>query len=119
MEIGSWRPITIGSMILRLFTSVVNKRAQQACPIHPRQRGFRPGCAENIEVLQGLIRHCKEERSQLAVVFVDFAQAFDTVSHEHILSALGRMNVDPHMVEVIQQIYTDSTTFVEVGGENP
>lgn len=118
MEVGSWRPITIGSMVLRLFTRVVNKRMQETCPIHPRQRGFRPspGCAENIKVLQGLIRHCKEERSQLTVVFVDFAQAFDTVSHEHILSALGQMNVDTHVIGLIQQIYKDSTTHVEVKG---
>uniref|UniRef100_A0A673FSA3 ribonuclease H n=1 Tax=Sinocyclocheilus rhinocerous TaxID=307959 RepID=A0A673FSA3_9TELE len=118
MEVGNWRPITIGSMILRLFTRVITKRLADACPLHPRQRGFRPspGCAENLEVLQGLIRHCKEESSPLAVVFVDFAQAFDTVSHEHILSALGQIKVDPHVVGLIQQTYADSCTSVEVGG---
>lgn len=67
-------------------------------------------------MLQGLIRHRKQERSQLVVVFVDFAQAFDTVSHEHILSALGQIKVDSHVVGLIQQIYTDSVTHVEVGG---
>ncbi|KAL0149387.1 hypothetical protein M9458_055308 [Cirrhinus mrigala] len=118
MDIGNWRPITIGSMVLRLFTRVVARRLTEACPLHPRQRGFRPspGCAENLEVLQGLIRHSKEERSQLAVVFVDFAQAFDTVSHEHILSALGKIKVDPHVVGLIQAAYTNSCTSVEVGG---
>ncbi|CAM4574511.1 unnamed protein product [Leuciscus chuanchicus] len=97
MEVGNWSPITIGSMILRLFTRVVNKQMQETCPIHLRQRGFRPSprCAENIE-------------------------AFDTVSHEHILSALRQMNVDPHMIGLIQQIYTDSATHVEVrGGTTP
>lgn len=120
MEIGNWRPITIGSMILRLFTRVVAKRLADACPLHPRQRGFRPtpGCPENLEVLQGLIRHCKEESSPLAVVFVDFARAFDTVSHEHILSALGQINVDPHVVGLVQQTYTNSCTSVEVGGQH-
>ncbi|CAM4574764.1 unnamed protein product [Leuciscus chuanchicus] len=120
MEIGNWRPITIGSMLLRLFTRVITKRMTEACPIHPKQRGFRPtpGGAENIEVLRGLIRHCKEERSPLTVAFIDFAQAFDSVSHEHILSALGQINVDPHVVGLIQQIYTNSSTSVEVGGRN-
>ncbi len=61
-------------------------------------------------MLQGLIQHCKEECSLLAVVFVDIAQAFDTVSHEHILSALGQINVDPHMVG------HNSCTSVKIGG---
>ncbi|MGL4478402.1 MAG: reverse transcriptase domain-containing protein [Aeromonas veronii] len=75
------------------------------CPIHPRQRGFRPtpGCAENVEVLRGLIRHCKEERSPLAVAFIDFAQAFDSVSHEHILLALRQIKVEPHMVDLVHR----------------
>nr|BAC82594.1 reverse transcriptase [Danio rerio] len=117
MEIGNWRPITIGSMVLRLFTRVINTRLTEACPLHPRQRGFRrsPGCSENLEVLECLLRHSKEKRSQLAVVFVDFAQAFDTVSHEHMLSVLEQMNVDPHMVNLIREIYTNSCTSVELG----
>ncbi|KAG1935764.1 hypothetical protein F2P79_019048 [Pimephales promelas] len=61
----------------------------------------------NIEVQRGLIRHCKEERNPLAVVFIDFAQAFDSVSHEHILSALGK-----------SKSYTTVLTCVEVGGRN-
>ncbi|XP_056598291.1 LOW QUALITY PROTEIN: uncharacterized protein LOC130416951 [Triplophysa dalaica] len=109
-EIGNWRPITIGSMILRVFTRILSKRLAPACPLHPSQRGFRPtpGCSENIEVLRGLIRHCKTEcSSPLAVVSIDFAQAFDSVSHEHLLAALGMVKVDLHMVEMIQQLYTN------------
>ncbi|CAM4574884.1 unnamed protein product [Leuciscus chuanchicus] len=44
--------------------------------------------------------------------------AFDSFSHEHILSALGQINVDPHVVGLIQQIYTNSSTSVEIGGRN-
>ncbi len=42
--------------------------------------------------------------------FVDFAQAFDTVSHEHILSSLGQINVDPHVVGLVQETYTNGHT---------
>lgn len=118
MEIGNWRPITIGSMILRVFTRVLTKRMSNACPLHPSQWGFRPapGCSENIEILRGLIRHCKTEHSSpLAVVSIDFAQAFDSISHGHLLVALGAIKVDPHVVELIQQLYTDGVTSVEIG----
>lgn len=67
-------------------------------------------------MLRGLIRHCKEEHSPLAVAFIDFAQPFNSVSHEHILSALTQIKVESHVVGLISQIYEDSTTCVEIGG---
>lgn len=116
-EIGNWRPITIGSTVLRLFSRVLTKRLVDTCPLHPRQRGFRtsPGCSENLEVLRSLFEHCKGERSQFAVVFVDFARAFDSVSHEHFLCVLRGMQVDPHVVELIRGSYQDCVTRVEIG----
>ncbi|MGL5567138.1 MAG: RNA-directed DNA polymerase, partial [Plesiomonas sp.] len=113
-EIGSWRPITIGSMVLRLFSRIVTKRMVQACPLHLRQRGFRtaPGCSENIEVLRGLMERPKEQYSTLAVEFVDFAKA---VSHEHFLTVLREIKVDPHVVELVRNFYQNCVTRVEVG----
>uniref|UniRef100_A0A3B1JJF5 ribonuclease H n=1 Tax=Astyanax mexicanus TaxID=7994 RepID=A0A3B1JJF5_ASTMX len=117
-EVGNWRPITIGSLILRLFSKIMAERLARACPINPRQRGFisAPGCAENLKVLQGLIGHCKKERSQLAVVFVDFARAFDSISHEHILSALGQRQLDQHVIKLIQSAYVDCVTRIIMDG---
>lgn len=119
LDIGNWRPITIGSMILRLFSRIMTMRLARACPLNPRQRGFipSPGCSENLKVLQDLIRHCKKERNPLAVVFVDFAKAFDSVSHEHILCALKQRNVDSHVVGIIQNSYEDCVTSVNVDGQ--
>ncbi|MGL4355451.1 MAG: RNA-directed DNA polymerase [Aeromonas popoffii] len=121
MDIGNWRPITIGSMIVRVFTRILSKRLTLASPLHPSQRGFRPtpGCSENIEVLRGLIRHCKSECcSPLAVVSIDFAQAFDSISHEHLVAALKGIGVDPHMVKMVQQLYMNNVTRVKIGGGN-
>lgn len=70
---------------------------------------------ENVEVLRALIHHCKEH-SPLAVAFIDFAQAFNSVSREHVLSALTQIKVHPHVVGLVRQIYKDMTTSDEVGG---
>ncbi|NXJ44488.1 POLR protein, partial [Ciconia maguari] len=61
---------------------ILTARLTKACPINPRQRGFikSPGCAENLKLLQLLIRSAKKEHRPLGVVFVDLAKAFDTVS---------------------------------------
>jgi len=87
-DINNWRPITIGSVVLRLFLRILTGRLTVSCPIHPRQRGFiaSPGCSENT-LLAGVMKMSKTKKRSLAVVFVDFAKAFDTVSHEHLLGA--------------------------------
>lgn len=56
-DINNWHPITIGSIILRLFSRIITIRLTKVCPINPRQRGFiKPaGCAENLKLLQLLI----------------------------------------------------------------
>ncbi|KAL7370184.1 hypothetical protein ABVT39_021577 [Epinephelus coioides] len=113
-DVNQWRPITIGSMVLRLFSRILTDRMTAACPIHPRQRGFiaSPGCSENLSVLEGVMKLSQQERSSLGVVFVDFAKAFDTVSHEHLLSALERKGLDQHMLELVRNSYENCVTKV-------
>ncbi|KAK7881351.1 hypothetical protein WMY93_029760 [Mugilogobius chulae] len=53
LSIKNWRPISVGSVIYRTF---MGGRMFEACPPHPRQRGFiqGPGCAENISIIKSL-----------------------------------------------------------------
>ncbi|NWR08420.1 POLR protein, partial [Paradoxornis webbianus] len=91
---------------------IVTARMSEACAIHPRQKGFTraSGCSENLKLLQLLVKHCKREKRELAVVFVDIAKAFDTVSHQHIISGLVERGVDPHMVQLVNEMYCNITT---------
>uniref|UniRef100_A0A8C5TIF3 Reverse transcriptase domain-containing protein n=1 Tax=Malurus cyaneus samueli TaxID=2593467 RepID=A0A8C5TIF3_9PASS len=56
-NVNNWRPMTIGSILLRLFSRILTARLTKACPLNPRQRGFikAPGCSENLKLLQTLI----------------------------------------------------------------
>ncbi|KYO37192.1 hypothetical protein Y1Q_0019893 [Alligator mississippiensis] len=114
--LGNWRPITIGSIVLRLFSRVLNARLAAACPINPRQRGFisTPGCAKNLKVLELILRKVKQERRLLGVVFVDIAKAFDSVSHDHISWVLKAKGVDQHIMSLIEDSYQKVTTRVQV-----
>ncbi|KAK9535952.1 hypothetical protein VZT92_005783 [Zoarces viviparus] len=114
-DINEWRPITIGSMILRLFSRLLTKRLIKACPLHPRQRGFiaAPGCADNLMILEGVIKNGKCSGNTTAVVFIDFAKAFDTVSHEHMLTVLRQKGLDDHIVNLIKNSYEGCSTTVK------
>lgn len=115
--IKNWRPITLGSTILRTFSGVMALRVNDACPQHPRQRGFMkaPGCSENLTVLDGLIKLCKRERRSLACVFVDLAKAFDTVPHSLIRSSLALRGVDIGVIKCIESMYSGCSSRIGVG----
>lgn len=61
-DINNWRPITIGSVVIRLFSRIATARLSKACPINPRQRGFicASGCAENLKLLQLVVEQLSE-----------------------------------------------------------
>ncbi|NWR26458.1 POLR protein, partial [Emberiza fucata] len=93
---------------------IVTARLSKACPLNPRQRGFirAAGCSENLKLLQTIVRTAKSEHRPLAVVFVDIAKAFDTVSHQHIIHALQQRGVDPHIIGLVNNVYEDISTYV-------
>lgn len=115
--IGNWRPLTISSVVCRTFSGILAKRLSEVCKFHPRQRGFiaSPGCAENLAVLNGIIRTSKRKLLPLAVVFIDFAKAFDSVSHKHFGEVLMRMGVDEHLRDLISDSYRNCFTTVRAG----
>uniref|UniRef100_A0A3Q2YQL5 Reverse transcriptase domain-containing protein n=1 Tax=Hippocampus comes TaxID=109280 RepID=A0A3Q2YQL5_HIPCM len=115
---SNWRPITIGSMLLRLFSRILTMRLVQACPLNPRQRGFMTeanGCAENLMILDKLIASSRSNKTTLAIVFIDFAKAFDSISHDHILHALKRRGLDHHIWGLIKNSYESCTTRISCG----
>lgn len=118
LSMGHWRPITVGSTVLRLYSRILTIRLAAACPMSPRQKGFvcASGCSENLMCLQGLIGRSRTSRASLAVVSIDFAGAFDTVSHEHILGALRLKGLDDHVLGLIRDSYVGCASRVKVEG---
>ena len=90
MSLTNWRPLTISSTIARTFSRILTNRLSVAIPTCPRQRGFikAPGCSENVATLANTMREAKRNKKTQAVVTIDFAKAFDSVSHHHICAAL-------------------------------
>uniref|UniRef100_A0A8C3F8X6 ribonuclease H n=1 Tax=Chrysemys picta bellii TaxID=8478 RepID=A0A8C3F8X6_CHRPI len=118
-DLGNWRPLTIGSIVLRLFSRILTNRLAKACPINARQRGFiaAPGCSENLKVLHTITKQAKKEKKPLGVVFIDIAKAFDSVSHDHIMWVLQERGLDQHIINIIGDSYRNVHTRMEVGKE--
>ncbi|NWI48591.1 PO21 protein, partial [Picathartes gymnocephalus] len=90
------------------------RHTSQTCPINPSQKGFirAAGCSENFKLLQLLIKNAKKEQNKMAVVFVDIAKSFDTVSHQHTLMGLKQRRVDPHVINLIRNMYENTSTCI-------
>ncbi|NXP43071.1 PO21 protein, partial [Leiothrix lutea] len=86
-----------------------------ACPLNPRQKGFTCvlGCSKNLKLPQLLVKHCKREKCELGIVFVDIAKTFDTVSHQHIITGLRQRGVDPHVIHLVSEMYKNITTYID------
>jgi hypothetical protein len=114
-DINNWRPLTIPSVTLRLYTSLLAKRVLDSFSINPRQRGFieASGCAENSTLLAEVINHAKRNHNQLHVAFLDLAKAFDTVSHKHLVAGLQRFRCPNQFIDIVIDLYTDISTFFQ------
>uniref|UniRef100_A0A672ZCC9 Reverse transcriptase domain-containing protein n=1 Tax=Sphaeramia orbicularis TaxID=375764 RepID=A0A672ZCC9_9TELE len=105
-NIKNWCPITISPILLRLFSGILTSRLMKACSIHPHQRGFikAPGCTENLQLL----------KVSVAMVLIDFAKAFDTVSHSHIHAVLERRGVDELIRGIIKSTYRKCYSQIQI-----
>lgn len=68
-------------------------------------------------ILGGLIKRSWAKGERLAVVLVDFARAFDSVSHLHILEVLRQRGLDEHIIRIVGDSYTDVVTTITANGE--
>ncbi len=115
--VNNWRPLTIGTLVLRLYTAMLARRISNAVKLNPRQRGFIPAqsCFENLYLLQGIMRDAKASGRYLAVTFIDLAKAFDTISHDHVVKGLERFGVDCQMIGMVKALYTGVSKTFAVG----
>ncbi|KAJ1149032.1 hypothetical protein NDU88_001853 [Pleurodeles waltl] len=111
-KISNWRPITIGTAFMKLFTKILTKRLDFFVNLNTRQKGFMKvrGCLENLTLLQNIIKGARKTKHSLAVVFIDISKAFDSVSHGHIIRSLERHRVPSSIRDLIKDLYTNSNT---------
>ena len=118
-EVGHWRPITVGNLLIRIYAKLWDKRIRKNVTLDERQKGFVPvnGCYENVKILQEIIKNQRKRRRKYNLVFIDLAKAFDTVSHKSIEKGLKRKDIPSQVIETILDMYKKATTVITVGGK--
>lgn len=114
--IGDWRPITVASIVDRLFAKVIEARLSRCLKLDPRQRGFvrdLDGCGENILAYSGALKYSRARAKPLVVASLDLAKAFDSVQHSSITRALRRLSVDEVTISLIANLVIGHTTEIK------
>lgn len=115
-DAGGWRPITVGPLLARLHSSLVEVRVRRSVALSPRQRGFVEGngCFLNCYLLHECLRRGKQ--SALVGASIDLAKAFDSVPHQAIGVSLRAKGVPAVLVRSVEVMYEGiSTCFKNCG----
>lgn len=119
-DLWNWRPLTIGSIVLRLISRIISNQLMKACPLNARQRGFIAmfGCLENFKILHIILNQAKKCKKSLGVVFVDIAKVWSCNTVSNIMWVVRERGLDQHMVDIISDSYKNVHTYIEVGKES-
>lgn len=115
-DIGNYRPISLQPNIYKLFASCVEDRlaayTEKEQPVE--QAGFRRNYStiDHIHSLELVIEKYEEMNRPLYLAFIDYAKAFDSISHNSIWKALQECDVPTETIELIQDIYKKSKSKV-------
>lgn len=109
----NWSPITIGSLMGRIFSSLIDCRLRDVIENHVRQKGFTSenGCKQNIILLAEAIQRSKSNNGGVFSI-LDISKAFDTVPHSAIEAALQRKRIPSRICKYIRSMYDNCSTAI-------
>jgi hypothetical protein len=96
-RVENYRPVTIGSLLSRIYWGIFDQKLRAVVRFTPRQKGFvdEAGCFNDVHILNETLKLAKKTTG-VVVVQLDISKAFDTVPHEAIEKAL-RTKETPHI----------------------
>lgn len=109
---SDFRPITMASVLMRLYHKILAHRLMESVDFDFRQRAFIPvdGCGENISILSAVLDEAKTRFRPLYLASVDLAKAFDRVSTEAILRGARLAGLSEGFLGYLEHLYRSSNT---------
>ena len=112
-DAANYRGIAVGSLLAKLYASIVNTRLTEWAEVHGLrargQAGFRRDhrTTDQVFVLRTLIEQARATDTKLHVCFVDFRKAYDSVPRGMLWGKLLHMGVPPLFLAAVQALYAD------------
>ena len=117
-KLGNYRPISLLSQLYKLFTKIITKRLTNRMDFYQpvEQAGFRSGYGTNdhLQTMRLLIEKHNEYKMNIAIAFVDYEKAFDSVELWAILNAMDECRTDSRYSDIIKYIYEHATSSIRL-----
>ena len=121
-DCSGYRCIGLLNHAYKILTVILLQRLVEQCEHYfsDWQAGFRQhrGCRDNILLLRIIYEQVIKENSNCVVTFIDFAAAFDSVSHKYIDAALAKAGASRKCRKIFREIYAVATGVARVNGTN-
>lgn len=114
-SIGQFRTISLLSVECKMFFAVVSKRLTDYLINNKYMdtsvqkggvSGF-SGCLEHISVITQLIKEAREGKKDIAVIWLDLANAYGSIPHKLVKKTLTMHHVPAHIIKLINNYYSD------------
>ena len=119
---ANYRPISLTSIVVKIMERIICRKLTEVLEKSNRlsdaQFGFRSHCS-TVSLLLSAVHDwslCLELRSSVHCVLLDFAKAFDSVAHEHLLLKLQLLGIDGKLLQWIRSFLTHRWQRVVVNG---
>jgi hypothetical protein len=113
---SNYRGITLSSIGAKLFNRMVLNRIRPFIDplLRWNQNGFRQqrSTISQILALRRIIEGMKAKNLPLAVVFIDYSKAFDSIHRERMFQILKAYGIPRVIIDAIKAIYTNSSALV-------
>ena len=128
-NIKDFRPIALLNVEGKLLFSLISKRLEAHLIANNGfintsiQKGCMekvPGCWEHMSTVWSALKEARSNKSDLATIWLDIANAYGSVPHKLIFFALKRYGVHDHWISLVQNYYVGiySKSFSESAPSN-
>jgi len=117
-SIENYRPITLSSVISKLFESVVLDKFQAFMKTDDLQFGFKKGlsCSHAIYALRQGVEYFSNRGSNTYIASLDASKAFDLVNHLKLFSTLIKRGLPTFLIDTIINWYQKLSVVVRWNG---
>lgn len=120
-DINNYRPITLTDHLYKLFMRMILQKSTNMFDEHlsVNQAGFRHdySTVDHLFVIQQIIEKHKEFNKDVAIAFVDFTKAFDSIEHPFLWQSLKNNNINEKFIRVVKKIYDNSEAQVRIDND--
>jgi hypothetical protein len=121
---SNYRPVSLTCICSKLLEHIIHSSVmahfEKYCILTEKQHGFRSkhSCESQLILTTHDLATCLNKKSQIDLVIMDFAKAFDSVPHNRLLFKLKRYGIQTNTHTWISNFLKHREQRVVVGGEH-